>query len=402
MKTVGVIVEYNPFHNGHRYHLQQARKQCHADYVVAIMSGNFVQRGIPAITDKYTRTAMALAGGADVVLELPVFYATASAETFAGGAVSILNALGSIDCLCFGAEDTDLSLMQTIADILIMEPPAYTLRLKQELSAGKSFPAARRSALLPLLYDIDNSASEEELIHFLESSNNILGIEYLKALQRLQSKMTPVLVKRHGSLYNEETLPQSSLLPSATALRKNYLQTNSLADWQNLVPDAVFDLLHSAQERTFPVVLDDFSEYLYHKLLFITYEELLTYVDISPDLARRILHLKQEFTSISSFAEKLKTKQFTLTRIQRVLLHLLLEVKKEMQPPFYARLLGFRREASHLLDKSTASLPIVTKTADYKELLAHDIQCANLYNHVIFRKYGYKLSNDYVHPLIIQ
>ncbi len=398
MKTVGVIVEYNPFHNGHKYHLEQAKKLSGADYVVAIMSGNFVQRGTPAITDKYTRTSMALINGADVVYELPPFYATASAEAFAYGAVSILNGLGNIDYLCFGAEDTDLCLMQEIATILTKEPVSYTSRLKQELTTGKTFPVARKIALLPLL----SSTDSDYLERFLESSNNILGIEYLKALQCLKSTIEPLIAKREGSLYSEEDLPASSSLPSATALRKSYTDINSLEAYTSLVPDSVLHLLNKVEHKTFPIVLDDFSEYLYYKLLFITYEELINYVDVSSDLAKRILNLRKDFSTISEFASKLKTRQFTLTRIQRVLLHILLEIKEGNTPSIYAHLLGFRRESSVVINKKLASIPIITKVADYNELLSHDIDCTDLYNRVVLKKFKISISNDYTHPLIIQ
>ena len=398
MKTVGIIVEYNPFHNGHKYHLEQAKKVSGADYVVAIMSGNFVQRGIPAITDKYTRTSMALQNGADVVYELPTFYSTASAEYFAYGAVSILHGLGNIDYLCFGAEDNNLELMQTIAKILTSEPTEYTLRLKSELSMGKSFPVARKNALLPLISNLDSTYLE----HFLESSNNILGIEYLKALYRLQSNITPLIVTRKGSLYNEEGLPINSSYPSATALRKNYSITKSLKEFNTLVPDSVLRLLNESEHKTFPIDLDDFSEYLYYKLLFIFYEDLISYMDVSPDLAKRILNLRNQFTTFSDFANKLKTRQFTLTRIQRVLLHILLNIKQEQTPSIYAHLLGFKKEASIIINKKDASIPIITKVADYKNLLYHDIFCTELYNHVVSKKFHSYIPNDYIHPLVIQ
>ncbi|MFA9463727.1 MAG: nucleotidyltransferase [Velocimicrobium sp.] len=398
MSIVGVIVEYNPFHNGHKYHLEQAKTLSGADYVVAIMSGNFVQRGIPAITDKYTRTAMALQNGADIVYELPAFYATSSAESFAYGAVSILNGLGVIDYLCFGAEDNDLSLMQEIAKLLNQEPSSYTSHIKRELSNGIPFPVARKNALIPLLSGKNSLYIE----HFLESSNNILGIEYLKALALLQSNITPLIVKRQGSIYNEEGLPSPSTFPSATALRKSYCLNASLKPYAPFVPKSAFDLLNDAKNKSFPLELDDFSEYLYYKLSYITYEDLITYVDISPDLAMRILKLRRDFTNISEFANKIKTRQFTLTRIQRVLLHILLNVRIGMAPSPYAHLLGFKKASTSIINKKRASIPIITKSADSKKLLEHDIFCTDLYNRVVAKKFQYCIASDFTHPLIIQ
>lgn len=398
MKTVGVIVEYNPFHNGHKYHLQQAKKICGANSVIAITSGNFVQRGIPSITDKYTKTKMALANGVDVVYELPTYYATASAETFAYGAVSILHGLGTIDFLCFGAEDDNLPLMKQIAQLLISEPVSYKEQLKKELSLGNPFPVARKNALLPLI----SGGDATYLAHFLESSNNILGIEYIKALYRLKSNITPVIVKRKGSLYNEEGLPLESSLPSATALRKHYSDNHSLQGYASFVPDSVLSLLESTEGQTFPILLDDFSEYLYYKLLSITYEDLITYADVSSDLAKRILNLRNQFTTISEFSNLLKTRQVTLTRIQRVLLHVLLDIKKEQKASIYARLLGFKKEATYLIQKKSASIPILTKVGNHKELLEDDIRCTDLYNRVVLKKFNYEIPNDYIHPLVIE
>ncbi|MEG2775125.1 MAG: nucleotidyltransferase family protein, partial [Acetivibrio sp.] len=254
MKITGVIVEYNPFHNGHQYHLQKARELTGADFIVAIMSGDFVQRGTPAVTDKYTRAHMALLNGADVVYELPSVYATASAETFAYGAVSHLNALGNIDFLCFGCESLDFSLMNNVAKILVEEPEEYRVLLRKKLAEGFSYPIARKTSLLPLLPDYP----QKELLSFLESSNNILGIEYMKALYRMHSSIKPFLLKREGALYQAEELPFTSFFPSATALRKTYRETSSLADFQNYVPQNVLSLLAESENRCFPMDIDDF------------------------------------------------------------------------------------------------------------------------------------------------
>lgn len=397
MKIVGIIVEYNPFHNGHKYHIEKANELTGADYVVAVMSGNFVQRGTPAITDKYTRTKMALLNGVDVVYELPAYYASASAESFAFGAVSILNGLGSIDYLCFGAENDDLALMQTIAEILLKEPPTYKTILKKELAQGISFPLARKKALMPLLTDYEDNRVET----LLKSSNSILGIEYIKALLKLNSSIVPIVLKRKGSGYNEEALPEDSTLSSATALRKNYEEYKSLNNYHLYVPDNVKQLLSEAEGHVFPMELDDFSQFLYYKLRTSTYEELITYLDVSDDLARRIFRLRLEFVTISTFCERLKTKQFTLTRIQRALLHILLNIKVNNQNPIYARLLGCRKTATKIISKDNASIQIITKPADYKEMLTHDILCSDLYNYAVYKKFHTAIPNDYRHPLII-
>ncbi|MEG2513315.1 MAG: nucleotidyltransferase [Acetivibrio sp.] len=397
MKITGVIVEYNPFHNGHQYHLQKARELTGADFIVAIMSGDFVQRGTPAVTDKYTRAHMALLNGADVVYELPSVYATASAETFAYGAVSHLNALENIDFLCFGCESLDFSLMNNVAKILVEEPEEYRVLLRKKLAEGFSYPIARKTSLLPLLPDYP----QKELLSFLESSNNILGIEYMKALYRMHSSIKPFLLKREGALYQAEELPFTSFFPSATALRKTYRETSSLADFQNYVPQNVLSLLAESENRCFPMDIDDFSDLLYYKLQFSSLEDLLTYADITPDLAKRIFNKKNEFKLISTFSYLIKTKQNTFTRIQRVLLHILLNIKKEVPLPSYLRLLGFRKSATKIIDSSLSAVPIITKVADYPDLLKQDLACTNLYNYMVYKKFNYTIANDFIHPLVI-
>lgn len=397
MRTAGIIVEYNPFHNGHKYHLDQVKKLTGADYIVAIMSGSFVQRGIPAITDKYTRTQMALECGADAVLELPLVYAAASAEIFAKGAVSILNGLNCIDFLVFGSESDNLELMKNIAKALLSENGNFQSVLKELVAQGSSYPAARQEALKTCF----PPSVHDEISQILRCSNNILAIEYLKALLDLKSSICPVTVTRRGSSYNEEALPLGNYYPSATALREVYHQEGSLSNFGNYVPKQVNDILSKRENIAFPVYIDDFSEYLYYRLLYGTWEDLLPYADVSNELARRICSLREQFTSISDFTQKLKTKQYTYTRIQRALLHIMLGIQKEESPALYGRILGFKKEAAFILDRKKASIPLITKPADFKDLIERDVAAANLYNRVILKKFNYTMKNDYIHPLVI-
>ena len=199
MRTVGIIAEYNPFHTGHEYHIRKARELSGADYVIVVMSPDFVQRGEPAVFDKYTRTRMALQGGADLVIELPVCYATGSAEYFAEGATALLDSLGTVNTLCFGGESDDISLFQNIADILIQEPKEYTDLLRSFLKQGMTYPQARCQALSHYLKNQISDPSSSALLpdqcklpdletvtDFLSTPNNILGIEYCKALKKLE------------------------------------------------------------------------------------------------------------------------------------------------------------------------------------------------------------------------
>lgn len=237
MKVVGIVAEYNPFHNGHRYHIEEARKCTGADFVVVVMSGDFVQRGEPAVIDKYHRTEMALSQGADLVLELPAAFACASAEYFATGAVSLLHALGCVDTLCFGSECGHLDLLEEIADLFIQEPSEYKEYLKTALKSGYSFPAARDEALKE--YFAEDLVKTAQIASVLSAPNNILGIEYIKALKVLGSSIRPVTITRMGQGYHETTFSDSFC--SATALRR-LLETPNTAPgcMQSQVPEAVF------------------------------------------------------------------------------------------------------------------------------------------------------------------
>ena len=227
LKTTGIIVEYNPLHPGHIYHMEQTRKQTGADYLIAVMSGSFVQRGAPALLDKYTRTRMALLAGADVVIELPVCFATGSAGDFAAGAVSLLDKLGCVDVLCFGSESGDISLFKKTATLLQCESAAFSNALKKALKSGLSFPAARQQALL-LCLDMakdmpstacpDNNSTAEQIVALLSSPNNLLGLEYTLALLRRNSSIRPFTISRVGSGYHDP-LGGAADFPSASALR---------------------------------------------------------------------------------------------------------------------------------------------------------------------------------------
>ena len=206
MNVIGIIAEYNPFHNGHAYQIAHVKKNLHADYIVVAASGDYVQRGEPALLDKYTRARMALSSGADLVLELPVLWSTASAELFADAGISLFEKTGCVNGICFGAESGDLALLRRIADVLADEPAALKASLKRNLKSGNTFPKAREAALLSYFADAADQdgalpVSTETLSSLLASPNNILALEYLKSLRRRASSITPYLLKREGAAY---------------------------------------------------------------------------------------------------------------------------------------------------------------------------------------------------------
>ena len=382
MKTVGLITEYNPFHNGHLYHLERARELTGADRVVIVMSGDYVQRGTPALLSKHSRAHMALLNGASAICELPVCYASGSAEFFAQGAISILEGLGCIDTLCFGSECGELSVLQHIAQLLLSESDTYSHMLQDALKKGHSFPAARHQALEKLTGDASVS-------QILSEPNNILGIEYLKALKKQNSRMVPYTLKRDSSGFSELV--------------------------QNQLPENALRLLRDAWNQSWPIETNDFSLLLKYRLLCETRRSLCEYQDISEDLANRIIRNRNQFLNFEQFCQLLKTKELTYSRISRGLLHILLAVKKEDMLRYressciYTRILGFRKENADVLRqiKENASIPVITKLGQTDSLLPETIRmldqttfASDLYESVVSDKFGIPFINEYQKQII--
>lgn len=412
MKVVGLITEYNPFHNGHEYHIKEAKRITGADYVVVVMSGDFVQRGTPAFMDKYTRTKMALACGADLVFELPVCFSTASAEYFAHGAVAILDRLGIVNFICFGSESGDIYGLTNLAHILNEEPEEYKTHLNAAVKSGKTFPEARMEAISKII-----DAPYESL---LSSPNNTLGIEYIKALININSNITPVTITRKIAGYHNEDLTKAdgAAISSATAIRKNLKDITSLNNLKNHVPDKVFCLLIDEYNKSYPITEDDYSLLLNYRLMTLNKASLAEFLDVNCDLANRISKFTGKYYSYNALAKQLKSRQWTLTRINRGLLHILLDITNADMSECkiagfaqYARVLGFKKESSHLLRQITKNekIPVITKlgsAADKlnplgKRMLEKDIFAAALYNQVVYDKYQIELSDEYTRGVII-
>ncbi len=411
MKTVGLITEYNPFHNGHAYHIEKAKMLTGADRVIVVMSGDFVQRGAPAVMPKHLRTESALLSGASLIIELPVCFATGSAEYFAQGSISLLNQLGCIDSICFGSECGDLHLLKEIAQILADEPIEYQTALKQALKEGASFPAARQEAL---------NIYSDKYSEILASPNNILGIEYLKALAKIHSKMEPFTIKRIGAGYHDMDI--DGQFSSATAIRSDIYQladVNSsseslpLTHIQTQVPSSCHELMKKNYQTRYPVKADDFSLLLKAKLLSETAGSLSHYLDMSPELANRILRLRNDYLSFEQFCDLLKTKELTRSRISRSFIHVLLGITNDWltamkAPTPYARILGFRRDHADLLGilKRTSDIPLITSPAravladTAYQMLELDIYASDLYESVITDLYGTPFHNELTKQII--
>lgn len=411
MKTVGLITEYNPFHNGHAYHIEKAKMLTGADRVIVVMSGDFVQRGAPAVMPKHLRTESALLSGASLIIELPVCFATGSAEYFAQGSISLLNQLGCIDSICFGSECGDLHLLKEIAQILADEPIEYQTALKQALKEGASFPAARQEAL---------NIYSDKYSEILASPNNILGIEYLKALAKIHSKMEPFTIKRIGAGYHDMDI--DGQFSSATAIRSDIYQladVNSsseslpLTHIQTQVPSSCHELMKKNYQTRYPVKADDFSLLLKAKLLSETAGSLSHYLDMSPELANRILRLRNDYLSFEQFCDLLKTKELTRSRISRSFIHVLLRITNDWltaikAPAPYARILGFRRDHADLLGilKRTSGIPLITSPAravladTAYQMLELDIYASDLYESVITDLHGTPFHNELTKQII--
>jgi len=380
MKLVGLVTEYNPFHNGHQYHLQQAKKTTGADATVVVMSGNFVQRGTPALLDKWTRTEMALKGGADLVIELPFVYATGSAEIFAQGAVRTLHGLSKIDHIVFGSESGSIAPLKTVAKFLSQETAEFQDQLKNELSAGFAFPVARERALKQFL----NSDDVPTL------PNDILGIEYLKAGYRLQTNIEFETIQRLSSDYHD--LDTDQALSSATAIRAAYFE-GRLKDNQHTIPQSTYQTICNHNNDT--VHPETLGQLLLYKLRTTPINQLQRIHDVSEGLEFRIKDAALKATSYEDLVERIKTKRYVRTRIQRVLINILFNIEQnfikeitQSEGAAYARILGFTDKGRQVMNyiRKDAQIPLITNINKYesesamvKQMLEIDQMATDVY-----------------------
>lgn len=416
MKVAGVIAEYNPFHNGHQYQLAQLRKQTGADYIIVAMSGSFLQRGVPAIVDKYTRTKMALENGADLVIELPVLWSTSSAEYFAHAGVGLLCKTGVVEAIGYGVEQKQPKLISALVTLLNDSPDAYGQGLSRYQREGLSFPLARAAVLSELLPQY----SAEQLQAFLNQPNNILSLEYEKALAKWNTltgcTIAGLPIERIGDGYHDKNV--NSAYASATAIRNLLEAQPEMIPEQKLMPLSASAALLDACSQGLTLSADDFSSALYYKLLSEQEKGYERYADCTPDLSRKIVNHISDYTGFCNFCSLLKSKDLTYTRISRVLLHILLRITKEdyslgasLSYIPYLRALGFKKDAAPLLTeiKKNASVPLITKVADAKKripenaypLFALDLYAANLYRGIACTHSGYALPNEFTTEIIL-
>ena len=366
-KVLGIIAEYNPFHNGHLYHLETSKKLTDADYTVAIISGNFTQRGSTSIVDKWSKTKMALENGIDLVIELPVLYSISSAENFADGAIKILNSLGIVDYLSFGAETSDISILNNIANILCSEHEEYKNLLSIELEKGLSFPKARENALLDYIKNTDDNVPENRIIDFekyskvLSSPNNILGIEYLKALKKYKSSIKPVCISRFKSEYNSSSFSEN--IASATAIRE-LIKNKNFDTIKNVIPLVSYSILMDCiNSGCVAPDLNCFEKEIIFTLRKMSIEEIFNLPDVSEGLEFSIKKAVNSCNNINNFLDIVKSKRYTVTRLQRILLYALLGISKEdiqlskkVEKP-YVRVLGFNDNGKKLVSEIATKNP---------------------------------------------
>ena len=409
MKVCGIVAEYNPFHNGHENQLKEAREITGADKIIVIMSGDFTQRGCPAFMDKYERTKMALMGGADLVLELPLYYSVGSAEFFASGAIALLDKIGVTDALCFGSECGDISILNDIANILNDRKSELHDEIREKMKTGLNYPLARAMTIEEM---IPNSY---EHVQAMGEPNNILGFEYLRAIKQRGSTMEAFTNRRIGSGYHERMA--QSTLSSALAIRESVFETGDLSRVKGQVPYYVFDIMKEEFNQSFPIFEQDISAMLKYKLLLDAPNGYTDYVDISNDLSDKILKNINRFASFSQFCDLLKSKDITYARVSRSLLHILLNIRKSNMEQFikddfifYARILGFREESKELLTeiKNHSSIPMISKLADSKnylsdtglKMLESDIQAAHIYDTLVTEKFHSATVNEFSREIV--
>lgn len=380
MKAVGVIVEYNPFHNGHLFHLQQAKKQSKADIAIAVMSGNFLQRGEPALVSKWARAKMALASGVDIVFELPYRFATQHAEIFAEGAVSLLSAAGC-STLCFGSESGNLNSFLRTIEFLEKHNGQFQENIKLYSSQGYSYPKSISLSFQSL------SPSADTYID-ISSPNNILGLHYIQAIIRQKSKMKADTITRKSAGYHDEHF-SSETIASATSIRKALFSEDGDIDAiQRLVPGSTFEELRSYR-KTYGGFhsWEDYWPLLRYKLLQSSPEELKDYYEVEEGLENRLFSAALSAVTFQEFMEAIKTKRYTWTRLQRVCLHIMTNTKKgEMNKTdrnaTYLRLLGATSKGREYLkhEKKNIPLPIVSKLSAYSDPdINLDIRASRVY-----------------------
>ena len=362
--VLGIVSEYNPFHNGHILHLKKSLEMTKADFTIAIMSGNFTQRGDTSLIDKWAKTEMALKQGIDLVIELPTLYAISSAENFADGAVKILNSLGIIDYISFGSEIGEIKPLDDVATVLSKEPKDFSEILKRQLRSGLSYPKAREIAI-QMYFGTSPIYTEA-----LQNPNNILGIEYLKALKRSKSNITPITIKRNYNSYNSNDVKNG--VASATAIRTMIMQKKNI---HTVVPYETYEIIERlTEEGKIVSSLKVFEKEIIYNLRKMTITEIANLADVTEGLENKIKQASNMTNDLDELIQKIKSKRYTETRIRRILLYSLLNItKKDMtiskKVTPYIRVLGFNKHGKRIISAISENNPKIKIVVSVKKFL---------------------------------
>lgn len=398
MKIVGFITEYNPFHYGHKYHYELSKKMTDSTHTIAVMSGSFVQRGEPSLVDKWTKAKIAVDNGVDLVIELPFIYSVQSAEFFAYGGISILDSLNIVDYVAFGSEIECLDPLRKIASLLIEEPPKYKDFLKEYLNKGNSYPAARSQALSEYI-KLSNPKDTTTYDYILKQSNNILGIEYLKSLIRLNSRVKPISIKRKGSNYNDIEITNN--IASATAIRKKILSGNIVGIKDQIPASTYYYLCNFYKKYGRYNSLSNYNQIFQYIFRSVDKSRFSRIMDIENGLENRIIKASYNKIQIEEIVESVTTKRYPSTRIKRILVHLLSNLDKETiqtiykTPVNYIRVLGCNQKGLEILRniKKNSDVNIITKYADYKSLKNEEINLMLSYEEIATNLYFLGITN---------
>ncbi|MFJ7940068.1 nucleotidyltransferase [Peribacillus sp. NPDC096622] len=401
MKACGLVVEYNPFHNGHVLHARESREKTGADVVVAVMSGPFLQRGEPAIVSKWTRAEMALNGGIDLVIELPYAFATQKAEIFAKGSIALLESLGC-DSFCFGSEDGNIEPFITAHRILSDNSAAFDAAIKSAMDAGNSYPASAAQAYRSIIND--DAALD------LTKPNNILGKEYVSAALSNGYSIRPYTIQRVAAGYHETTLSKDPIA-SATGIRKAIHEHQDLNSVSSYIPQATLSGLEKYLMHYH--ALHDWEMYwsmLKYRILSSSLTELAAIYEIEEGIEHRIKEMANQSSSFTGFMAALKTKRYTWTRLQRMCVHILTHTLKEQvihnDQPAYIRLLGMNGRGQEYLGsvKKGLPLPLISKLSSYrKQDIDTDLRAAQVYALGLSEPYQAALmKREYESPIIFK
>ncbi|MBS2968858.1 nucleotidyltransferase [Metabacillus sp. KIGAM252] len=382
MNILGLIVEYNPFHNGHFYHMQESKKAAKADVTIAVMSGTFLQRGEPALLPKWERARMALEAGADLVVELPYVYSSQKASTFANGAVSILDMLGAAH-LCFGSEDGKIEPFYNAIKQISQNEQSYSTSIKQYMNQGMSYPKA-----LSLSFETINALKGE--LADLTKPNNILGFQYVSSILEQGSLMKAHTIQRTSAGYHDEALPSGDIA-SATSLRKAIFSGNeTLKEIKPYVPESTYRILSGWSKEGNPFLSwERYFPYLQYNVLSMSGKELSEIYEVEEGLENRLKSSIKESSSFQELMERLKTKRYTWTRLQRMCVHVLTRTtKRQMEEAVngercpFIRVLGMNPSGQRYLGsiKKNLKIPLITNVHSFEHpALSLDLKAANIY-----------------------